>query len=201
MMQILNPSAVAAALMAGALGLGGCASEKYVRDHVSVVDAKAQTTQAQVSAQQDTLQTHETHLGELDKTSREALERAQAAGKLAEGKFVYSTVLTDDSVKFPAHAVKLSEEDQTRLLDLAQKLKTDNKNVYLELQGHADSTEPGAMRLGQQRAEAVRQFMSKQGVPLNRMATISYGKEAPVAPNTTRAGRAQNRCVVVIVLA
>jgi len=38
-------------------------------------------------------------------------------------------------------------------------------------------------------------------VALNRMSTISYGQEAPVAPNKTRQGRAQNRRVVVIVLA
>jgi outer membrane protein OmpA-like peptidoglycan-associated protein len=43
--------------------------------------------------------------------------------------------------------------------------------------------------------------MNQQGVALNRMSTISYGAEAPVAPNNTKAGRAQNRRVVVIVLA
>jgi outer membrane protein OmpA-like peptidoglycan-associated protein len=43
--------------------------------------------------------------------------------------------------------------------------------------------------------------MNQNGVPLNRMATISYGDKAPVAPNDTREGRAQNRRVVVIVMA
>jgi outer membrane protein OmpA-like peptidoglycan-associated protein len=57
------------------------------------------------------------------------------------------------------------------------------------------------MRLGEERAEAVRLFMNQNGVPLNRMATISYGDTAPVAPNDTREGRAQNRRVVVIVMA
>ena len=201
-MQKLRSSAVVVAVLAaGALGLGGCASEKYVREHVSVVDSKAQATQDQVTAQQGALQTHDTHLGELDRTSREALDRAQAAGKLAEGKFVYSTVLSDDSVKFPVDGVKLSPEAETRLMDLAQKLKTDNRNVYVEIQGHTDAREPGNMSLGERRAEAVRRFLSQQGVALNRMSTISYGKTAPAAPNTTRAGRAQNRRVVVIVLA
>jgi outer membrane protein OmpA-like peptidoglycan-associated protein len=43
--------------------------------------------------------------------------------------------------------------------------------------------------------------MNQHGVPLNRMATISYGKQDPVANNKTKAGRAQNRRVVVKVLA
>lgn len=183
-------------LAAGALSLGGCATKGYVREQVAV-------TQAQVTDQGNTLQSHETHLGELDRTTREALERAQAAGKLAEGKFLYSMVLSDDSVKFPVDSARLSSEAQTRLLDFVQKLKADNKNVYLEIQGHTDNTgsEPLNMTLGEQRAEAVRLFMNRQGVALNRMATISYGEEAPIAPNKTRAGRAQNRRVVVIVMA
>jgi peptidoglycan-associated lipoprotein len=196
-MQKLNLSILAAtALAAGAFSLGGCATKGFVREQVGVVDTKVQ-------AQQDTLQTHETHLTDLDRTSREALERAQAAGKLAEGKFLYSMVLSDDSVKFPVDGSQLSPEAQTRLMDFVQKLKADNKNVYLEIQGHTDATGPKPLnvRLGEARAEAVRLFMNRQGVPLNRMATISYGDETPVAPNSTRAGRAQNRRVVVIVMA
>lgn len=194
-----NPglSAVAGlALAAGAVGLGGCATRGFVREQVAVVDTK-------VEAQQGTLRAHETHLGELDRGTREALERAQAAGKLAEGKFLYSMVLSDDSVKFPIDGARLSAEAKTRLLDLAQKLKADNKNVYLEIQGHTDATGPRPlnMRLGEARAEAVRLFMNQQGVPLNRMSAISYGDESPVAPNATRAGRAQNRRVAVIVMA
>ena len=112
-------------------------------------------------------------------------------------------VLSDDSVKFPVAGSQLSPEAQTRLMDFVQKLKTDNKNVYLEIQGHTDSTGSKAanVRLGEARAEAVRLFMNQQGVPLNRVATISYGDDSPVASNATRAGRAQNRRVVVIVMA
>ena len=42
--------------------------------------------------------------------------------------------------------------------------------------------------------------MNEHGVPLNRMATISYGKTKPVTDNKTRADRAQNRRVVLIVM-
>jgi outer membrane protein OmpA-like peptidoglycan-associated protein len=203
-MRKTKPLALAVtALAVGALSLGGCATKGFVREQVGSVDSKLQTTQGEVAAQGSTLQAQQAHLGQLDQNTREALERAEAAGKLAEGKFLYSMVLSDDSVKFPVDGSKLSAEAQTRLMDFVQKLKSDNKNVYVEIQGHTDATGSKAanMRLGEARAEAVRLFMNQQGVPLNRMSTISYGDQSPVAPNNTRQGRAQNRRVVVIVLA
>jgi len=187
---------VGAAVAAGALWLSGCATPDYVNKHVAVVQSEVTDVQSQQQSQQ-------AHLAQLDQGTRDAMERAEAAGKLAEGKFLYAMVLSDDSVKFPVDGSQLSPEAETRLQDLAQKLKSENKNVYLEIQGHTDTTgsKPTNMRLGEERAEAVRLFMNQQGVPLNRMATISYGDTSPVAPNNTREGRAQNRRVVVIVMA
>ena len=200
-MRKLNP--LVAIVAAGVVGLGGCATKAFVREEVGGVDGKVKATQAQVDAQQGRLSGHDARLGELDKTTREALDRAQAAGKLAEGKFLYSMVLSDDSVKFPVDGSELSPEAKTRLSDFVQKLKADNKNVYLEIQGHTDSSGKPAFnrKLGEARAEAVRLYLNQQGVALNRMSTISYGADAPVAPNTTKEGKAQNRRVVVIVLA
>jgi len=106
-------------------------------------------------------------------------------------------------VKFPTNQHELSPEAEQRLADFASKLKGDNKNVYLEIQGFTDNTGDPKYNegLGGERAETVRKFLSKQGVPLNRMATISYGEDDPVAPNDTPDGRAQNRRVVIQVLA
>jgi outer membrane protein OmpA-like peptidoglycan-associated protein len=193
-------TAVAAALALAALSLGACATKGFVREQVGVVDQKVDANQTQTNA---TLQTHEQRLGDLDKNTREALERAEAAGKLAEGKFLYSMVLSDDSVKFPRDSSALSPEAKSRLTEFVQKLKNDNKNVYVEIQGHTDSTGSPSVnrRLGEDRAEAVRRFMNEQGVALNRMNTISYGQDSPAASNKTREGRAQNRRVVVVVLA
>jgi outer membrane protein OmpA-like peptidoglycan-associated protein len=131
------------------------------------------------------------------------LERAEAAGKLAEGKFVFSLVLSDDAVKFPINRHELSKEAQAKLTEFAEKLKGENKNVYLEIQGHTDASggKEYNYTLGEARAEAVRRFLSKQGIALNRMSTISYGEDEPVSKNTSRKGRAQNRRVVVVVLA
>jgi outer membrane protein OmpA-like peptidoglycan-associated protein len=196
-MKKVRPAIFAAAALAvTGLSLGGCATEDYVDKHVATVDAKAQATQSQVDQ-------HQVHLTQLDQTTQDALNRATAAGKLAEGKFLYSMVLSDDSVKFTPDSSKLSPEAQQRLQDFVDKLKTDNRNVYLEIQGHTDAAGPNSVneRLGEERADAVRLFMNQHGVALNRMNTISYGEKDPVASNKTRAGRAQNRRVVLIVMA
>ncbi len=187
MMRTLK-MATACALVMGGLAVSGCATKDYVKTKVGGV-------QTQVTE-------HGAQIGALDKTSREALERATAAGKLAEGKFMYSMVLSDDSVKFPLNAADLSPEAEQRLTEFADKLKGENKNVYLEIQGHTDNVGQPDYNdsLGEKRAEAVRKFLSKQGIALNRMSTISYGEDAPVAGNDTREGRAQNRRVVVMVL-
>ena len=174
-----------AALTGAALALGlaasGCASHRFVRDQVQVVDTRV------------------TH---VEGTAGEALARANAAHKLAEGKFLYEVVLSDDSMKFPTDEDALSPEAEARLAELTQRLKAENRNVYLEIQGHTDATgdEDYNEQLGEARAEAVRRFLSRDGIALNRMATISYGEEAPVAPNDTPEGRAQNRRVAIIVL-
>ena len=105
-------------------------------------------------------------------------------------------------MKFPVDQATLSPEAQARLDAFIEKLKTDNRNVYVEVQGHTDVTGPKDYnyKLGEERAEAVRRYLNQHGVPLNRISTISYGPDAPAAPNSDRAGRQANRRVVLIVL-
>ena len=198
----LNPWMAGAALMA-AFAVTGCATHKYVDAHVGAVDQKLADAQSQADALKLRIADHDQRLAGLDRTSREALQRAEAAGKLAEGKFLYTVTLQDDGFRFRLNKYMLSDGDQTKLKALADQLKTDNKNVFLEIQGHTDATgKPDYnMMLGQERAEAVRLFLNQQGVALNRMDTISYGETAPVADNKTKAGRAQNRRVQIVVLA
>jgi outer membrane protein OmpA-like peptidoglycan-associated protein len=174
----LGPSGV---VLAAAISVAGCATKDYVQQQVTPVEAEAQQAQG---------------------TAEDALRRANAAHKLAEGKFLYEVVLSDDSVKFPVNQYELSPEARARLEELAERLKTENRDVYLEIQGFTDGRGSPLYNewLGQERAEAVRRFLHKQGVALNRMATISYGAEEPVASNDTPEGRAQNRRVTIVIL-
>ena len=187
---------IVGAILIGATSLGGCATKDYVNKQVGKVDSEVQANDTRLSDL-------DARLAGLDKTTRDALERAEAAGKLAEGKFLYSMVLQDDSVRFKVNQAALSSDDEAKLQAFAEKLKSDNHNVYVEIQGHTDATGPKDLnyRLGEARAEAVRLFLNKQGIALNRISTISYGPDAPVQPNNTREGRAANRRVVLVVLA
>jgi outer membrane protein OmpA-like peptidoglycan-associated protein len=196
MRDVKSSALVATVLVMGVVGLGGCATKKFVREQVAVVDTR-------VTEVGTTVTQHETRIADLDRTTREAMERAMAAQKLAEGKFVYEMVLSDDQVKFPVNHAELSPEAQARLGEFATRLKGENRNIYIEIQGHTDASGPTNynMQLGEERAEAVRRYLNQQGVPLNRMASISYGEAVPVAPNNDTTGRAQNRRVVVIVMA
>ncbi|MGE5233774.1 MAG: OmpA family protein [Acidobacteriota bacterium] len=195
------PLAIAAALVAA-----GCATKDYVKQEVGSSEAKSSEriagVETQVEKNQMTLKEHDTRITATSKTAQEALDRAIAAGKLAEGKFLYETVLSDDKVKFSFDKADLSADAKKALDEFADNLKKDNKNVYIEIQGHTDNigSDDYNLKLGEGRAEAVRRYLSMKGVPLHRMNVISYGKTAPVADNKTREGRAQNRRVVLVVL-
>jgi outer membrane protein OmpA-like peptidoglycan-associated protein len=192
-----------------ALVASGCATKKYVAGEVAGVSTRVDGVQTQVEDAQSKLKDHEGRISQnttataaASKTAQEALDRAVAAGKLAEGKFLYETVLSDDKVKFGFDKAELSTEAKAALDAFADKLRVDNKNVYIEVQGHTDNvgSEEYNFSLGEKRAEAVRRYLSLKGVPLNRLSTISYGEAAPVADNSTRDGRNQNRRVVLVVL-
>ncbi len=203
----LNSILAGGALFLGVFGFTACASKPYVTEEIAknsaATDKRINDVESQVEATQTKVKAHDVKLTELDNATRQALERAQQAGKLAEGKFVYSLVLSDDATKFPVNKHELSKEAQDQLDAFAERLKGENKNVYLEIQGHTDATGTDEVnyKLGEARAEAVRRYLNKQGVALNRMSTISYGAAEPVESNKTKEGRSKNRRVVVIVLA
>ena len=194
--------AVAAALAV----LPGCATKKYVSGEVEKSSAKSEKHISDVESQVEQTQTkvreHEQRLTELDKSTKDAIARATDAGKLAQGKFNYAVVLSDDTAHFPVNGHELSDEARQQLDEFVEKMKTDDKNVYLEIQGHTDSTGTPEynMRLGQERADAVRLYLNQKGVALNRMSTISYGETQPVESNKSKEGRSKNRRVVIVVL-
>jgi len=186
-----------------ALGVTGCATKKYVREETGAVGTRVDEVSGQVEEAQTRLDTHDRQIGETSKTAQEALQRAIDAGKLAEGKLLYETILTDDKVKFGFDTSDLSPEAKAAVDEFASQLKSQNAGVYIEIQGHTDSvgSEKYNEELGLLRAEAVRRYLSQQHqFPLHRINVISYGESSSVADNSTREGRSQNRRVALVVL-
>ena len=73
--------------------------------------------------------------------------------------------------------------------------------LKLQLEGHTDSVggDEYNLKLSQQRADAVRDFLAEQGVPVVSITSLGLGKSGPVASNDTAAGRQQNRRVELVV--
>jgi len=138
--------------------LPACATKKYVSGEVERSSAAAEKHIADVESQVEQTQSkvgqHEQRITELDKATRDALDRANDAGKLAQGKFNYSVVLSDDNSHFPLNRHELSSEAKQQLDEFVDHLKNENKNVYLEIQGHTDAT--GVPQYNQRLGEELR---------------------------------------------
>lgn len=80
---------------------------------------------------------------------------------------------------------------------------TQYPDVIIELEGHTDSTgtEEYNLSLSQRRVNAVRDVLVGQmSMQASRIKTTGFGESRPVAPNTTSAGRAENRRVISVVI-
>ena len=206
-----------AVVCGAAVLMGGCATKKYVNDGLSAQDAKLGDLSTQVESNQrriaeagDKIQSVDSKATEAERIGKDAGSKADQANTkageaydLAKGKLMYKVVLDDVAGTFALNKSDLSSDAQAKLDQMAENLKRDNANVFLEIEGYTDSSGDANynLMLGQKRAEAVRRYLNiKHGIPLHKMSVISFGEENPVADNGTRDGRAQNRRVEIKVL-
>ncbi len=212
MRKMMSPALVI--LLVVGFTLTGCATKTYVQEQV---DAADQRMTAKVVEVQNTVESNQKAIGELEikeaaleaevkklsVTANDALARATEAGKLAKGKFLYEITLTDNDVKFGFNKYNLTDADKAALDAFAAKVKGANENAYIEIQGHTDSigSEKVNLELGYKRAHHVLRYLNMEhGFPLHRMNVISYGEMKPIADNGTKEGRAQNRRVTLVVM-
>jgi outer membrane protein OmpA-like peptidoglycan-associated protein len=103
------------------------------------------------------------------------------------------------SAYFDFDDATLRPEGEAKLDGVAVYMK-DNPGIDVEIQGHTCSigTEEYNMRLGQKRADSAAEYLKAKGTSSSRIRTVSFGESRPIATNTTREGRAQNRRVDLI---
>ena len=89
---------------------------------------------------------------------------------------------------------RLARSAYAVLDDVAAYLRKHPDIVQVEIQGHTDARGRAAqkLRLSQQRAEVVKQYLVKKGIDAKRLRVKGFGGTRPVASNRTRAGRARN---------
>lgn len=207
----------------------GCATKKYVRQRVDervqplenrtneleetsrrnstdiarlnseVADARDRADKAQMTADSAT-----TTANTAQATAVEAGQRADRVNtrvdQVVENIDAYSLSQTV-TVIFKVNSDRLDEEAIAALDQLAADF-SNRKGYVLDIQGYTDATGGTAknIALSDRRARAVYQYLAEKGIPLFRMNLLGFGKGQPVADNTTREGRAQNRRVEVRVM-
>ena len=88
------------------------------------------------------------------------------------------------------------------ILDKVVKTLEEYPDITVEIQGHTDSvgSAENNLRLSFARANAVKAYLVQMGISPSRLIARGYGESMPIAPNTTRAGRARNRRIEFVVI-
>ena len=124
---------------------------------------------------------------------------AGLAGSAAPGSAQDFVVNVGDRVFFESDSTELTPQSVATLDKQAEWLQRYNRYAFT-VEGHADErgTREYNIALGARRAQAVRDYLTSRGVEANRMRTISYGKERPVAVCNDISCWSQNRRAVTV---
>jgi peptidoglycan-associated lipoprotein len=106
-----------------------------------------------------------------------------------------------DTIYFDTDMFNIDPEDQAALRQQAQYLQQ-YPNVRATVEGHCDErgTREYNLALGERRANAAKNYLVSLGVSADRISTVSYGKERPVALGSNEQAWARNRRAVTVVL-
>jgi len=189
---------------------------RAVESRATPLEERASSTETKLSQVEANAQRLSGQLDELAAVSNAARGGAKAAQETADAA-VAGVNLTNErisalddyepqtvaAVNFKTGSAFLSPDSKTKLDDIATKA-LNAKGYVLEVSGFADTT--GSIdrnrALSQRRADAViRYLIENHNIPLRRIVTpFGYGETNPVADNTTREGRAENRRVEIKLL-
>ena len=112
----------------------------------------------------------------------------------------YEKVTISATALFDFYSDVLKDEGKTAIQDLSDSIKSKGGSVVdVDVVGHTDSTGPEEYneQLSLRRATSVKNYMVEQGVDAGIIDVSGKGETMPIADNSTRAGRAQNRRVEI----
>jgi outer membrane protein OmpA-like peptidoglycan-associated protein len=126
--------------------------------------------------------------------------RAQLNNVLATSETARGLIVNMSDVLFDTGKYTLKPETKITLAKVAGILQA-YPGLKLQVEGYTDSVggDEYNQKLSENRAGGVRDFLVSQGVSMNNISAMGYGKNNPVADNGTAQGRQQNRRVQLVV--
>ena len=128
------------------------------------------------------------------KSSAEDMGSLDTSNEMLKGNSDSGTAEGLQTVYFAFNSSSLSDSTKDALMQNADILK-EKSNLIVEIEGHAD--ERGGreynLALGENRANETKKYLISLGVPAERMTTISYGKEQPIAFGHDESSWSKNR--------
>jgi outer membrane protein OmpA-like peptidoglycan-associated protein len=189
---------------------------RSVESRAAPLEERASNTETKLGQVEENAQRLSGQLDELAAVANTAKGGAKAAQETADAAVVGVNETnerisalddyvpqTTTAVNFKVNSAMLSADAKTKLDELATRA-LNTKGYVIEVSGFTDAT--GSIQknrlLSQNRADAViRYLVENHQIPLRRVVTpYGYGKSNPVADNTTREGREQNRRVEIKLL-
>lgn len=110
------------------------------------------------------------------------------------------TIFVSEHVHFAFDSSVLSDQAQQILNIKADYLRA-HSDMTVTVEGHCDDrgTDAYNIALGERRAESVKNFLVDLGIGTNRLNTVSYGEERPLAMGQNEASWAKNRRAQLVI--
>lgn len=204
------------------------AEERQLNAQLAKQQAQTDAQQSQLAAQQAQLETERAQAAKAQADAERARAEAAAAEARANAAQANKSADDANAVREKLRqqlnsVLATSESARGLIVNMSDvlfdtgkyTLKTDTKvslakvagilqaypGLKLQVEGYTDSVGSDALNqtLSENRAGAVSDFLTSQGVPSSNISATGYGKTHPVADNSTAPGRAQNRRVNLVV--
>lgn len=163
------------------------------------------TTQQELQHRSETLEEQRERLEEqsqrMEQAQRDA-ERAKAELQQMQSmrEEAGRMIISLSGVLFPTGSTELTPMAEQRLDTVARALGAyEGRPIIIEGHTDAQGDDEANRQLSLQRAAAVREYLERRGVPMERLHIVGKGESEPLASNDTPEGRANNRRVEIIV--
>jgi len=168
-------------------------------DAAAAAQAQAEAAKARADAEAANARAQAQQAQQEAAATREKL-RAQLNSVLATTESARGLIVNLGDVLFDTGRYTLKPEAQIALAKVSTIL-TIYPDLKVQVEGYTDSvgSDDYNQKLSENRANAVHDFLIKNGVPAANVTSVGYGKADPVASNDTADGRRQNRRVNLVV--